>query len=248
MAHLCRALCLALSLGLAAPALADTSDVAAPSDEGFPGTLSINATYTSDYRFRGVSQTKESWAPQWGMDWSHESGLFVGMWGSRINFGGDEWVEQDIYAGFAGSVGRLSYDLSACYFYYPREGSLNYWEYIANTSLDLGFASLKLGGVYSPDYLNFLGDGYYVSTGLEIPLPLDLPYGVSLSLDGTIGLTKTEEVIFEDDDYVDWNIGLVLSLPRGLSLDLRYVDTDVDDVDDADRSFVAGLGVEWSFD
>jgi len=248
MIHRWFPLYVALALGFASPATADTADVAAAEDEGFPGSLSMNAGFFTDYAFRGVSQTKESYALQGGVDWSHDSGLFLGFWGSRVNFGSgdDSYMEQDFYGGYAGSLGALSYDIGVYYFYYPRNGALNYWEYAVNTGYDLGFASLKLGLLYSPDYLALVDDAIYVSTGFEYPLPIEMPYGLSLTLDANVGLTKAQDPIFSDDDYTDWNVGLIVGLPRGLSLDLRYVDTD-EDIDIADSRFIVGLGVGIDF-
>jgi uncharacterized protein (TIGR02001 family) len=244
------ALCIAVAL--CAPALAfadepsaDTPSVDAGEESGF-GSLTGNVAFVSDYAFRGVSQTRESYALQGGLNWSHESGVFLGFWGSRINFGGgdDSYMEQDYFAGYAGEVGPVAYDLSVWYFYYPRNGALNYYEYVANAGYDLGFASLKLGFLYSPDYLAAFDDAIYVSTGFEYPIPMEMPYGLSLTLDANVGLTKAQDPIFSDDDYADWNVGLTVGLPRGLNLSLRYVDTD-ESFDAADSRFIAGINLDF---
>jgi uncharacterized protein (TIGR02001 family) len=41
---------------------------------------SANVALTSDYVFRGVSQTDEDPAIQGGFDVSHDSGLYIGTW------------------------------------------------------------------------------------------------------------------------------------------------------------------------
>jgi len=229
------------ALTLAWPALAGDAPEPAP-DDWFPGEFSGNVTLISDYIFRGVSQTRESFALQAGIDWSHDSGIYAGVWGSSISFAEEDntFLEQDAYVGYAGEIGKFSYDLAAIFFYYPKENDFNYWEFALNTGYDLGFSAVSFGILWSPSYFGTLDDGIYVSTGVNVPFPIDIPYGFDLALDVTFGYTKTDEVIFTDDDYIDWSVGLVVGLPKGFSLDLRYHDTDVQQ-DIADARFVGGL-------
>ena len=67
-----------LLAGTAAPALAQDAD--APSAI----TISGNAAVTSDYRFRGLSFSDGDIAIQGGIDVAHESGFYIGTWGSSI--------------------------------------------------------------------------------------------------------------------------------------------------------------------
>ncbi len=233
------ALLCALTLGL--PATAEEAEPAP--DDWFPGEFSGNVTLTSDYVFRGVSQTRESFALQAGIDWTHETGLYLGVWGSSISFSqeDDSFLEQDAYIGFANSIGNFSYDISAIFYYYPKENDLNYWEFALNLGYDFEFAAVSLGTLYSPDYFGTLDHGWYTSAGVNIPIPVEIPYGFDLALDLTAGWTHTDEDIFaSDQNYWDWSVGLVVGLPKGFSLDLRYHDTD-EPIDIADSRFVGGL-------
>ena len=49
--------------------------------------VSANLGITSNYLFRGVTQTDGSTATQGGLDYEHASGLYVGGWGSNVDFG-----------------------------------------------------------------------------------------------------------------------------------------------------------------
>ena len=49
-------------------------------------TITGSATVVSDYRFRGFSQSNEEAAIQGGFTIGHDSGLYVGTWGSSIGF------------------------------------------------------------------------------------------------------------------------------------------------------------------
>src|SRR4051794_26622315 len=67
-------------------------------------TLSYNAGLATEYRFRGISQSRFDPALQGGMDLAHHSGLYVGTWASTIKWirdsGGDADAEIDVYGGF----------------------------------------------------------------------------------------------------------------------------------------------------
>ncbi|MBI1423739.1 MAG: hypothetical protein GC149_09770 [Gammaproteobacteria bacterium] len=74
-------------LGLAATAQAD---------------LTANAGVTTNYVFRGVTQTDDNPAIQGGIDYTHPSGFYAGAWGSNVKFpnAGGSALEYDLYAGF----------------------------------------------------------------------------------------------------------------------------------------------------
>jgi uncharacterized protein (TIGR02001 family) len=67
-------------------------------------TLSYNVGVVSDYRYRGISQSRLKPALQGGVDYARKSGLYVGTWASTIKWikdaGGDAPVELDIYGGY----------------------------------------------------------------------------------------------------------------------------------------------------
>ena len=61
--------------------------------------LSYNLGATSDYVFRGVSQTQEDPAIQGGIDATYGIG-YAGVWASNVDFGADDpTAEIDLYAG-----------------------------------------------------------------------------------------------------------------------------------------------------
>jgi len=67
--------------------------------EGLNGNFSL----TSDYRFRGISQTQNAAAIQGGVDYTHASGFYAGNWNSSISsqmYTNGSGMESDLYAGF----------------------------------------------------------------------------------------------------------------------------------------------------
>ena len=70
-------------------------------------TFTYNAALVSDYRYRGISQTRLQPALQGGADYTHDpSGLYAGTWLSTVKWtrdaGGGGDVEWDLYAGRRG--------------------------------------------------------------------------------------------------------------------------------------------------
>src|SRR6218665_470501 len=87
-----------------------------------PFAITGTAALVSDYRFRGVSQTDKEGAVQAGFTVTHESGLYVGTWGSNLSgwgtFGGSN-MELDIYGGYLAKLGDLSLDVGLTWYMYP---------------------------------------------------------------------------------------------------------------------------------
>ena len=109
----------ALTLAMATLGTAQAEDKK-PDDE-----VSFNAAVTSDYRYRGLSQTRLKPAVQGGADYTNNpTGLYLGTWLSTIKWtkdlGGNGDVEWDIYGGKRGEiVPGVSYDVGGLYYYYP---------------------------------------------------------------------------------------------------------------------------------
>lgn len=88
---------------------------------GVSGTV----TATSDYDFRGISQSATDVALQGSFDWAHDSGFFLGAWASNVDFsspGADfgEEVEVDLYTGFSQSFeSGASWNAGFVYYLYP---------------------------------------------------------------------------------------------------------------------------------
>ena len=112
-------------------------------EESIPGDFSTTIGFVSEYSFRGISQSDEHPALQGSVDWSHESGVYAGIWGSNVDFNdGDEAsVEADIYAGYSGELEGFTYDIGAIYYAYPG----------ADSDLDYDFVEAALSAGYDFD-------------------------------------------------------------------------------------------------
>lgn len=149
--------------------------------------LSYNVAIVSDYRYRGISQTRLDPALQAGADYTHTpTGLYAGTWISTITWtrdlGGSGDIEWDLYGGKRGELGAgVSYDVGALYYYYPDNGlatNANTGELYAQ--LGYGPAYVK----YSHSMTNLFGTPHSRSSGyLDIGASVDTGWnGVVLVL------------------------------------------------------------------
>ncbi len=202
--------------------------------------VSFNIGAFSDYVFRGVSQTDENPAIQGGADISY--GLFyAGVWASNVDFNSAAENEVDLYIGFKPSLGPIDFDLGVVTYIYPDEDTLNATEFKAVASHAFeGGASIALSYFYSPEYGKDGPTTNYVELGGSVPLTTVGP--VSLSAIGAFGNFSGDGAFV---DYTNWKVGVAGALENGVSLELSYTDTDLDNSPTADgRVF---LGVKFAF-
>jgi uncharacterized protein (TIGR02001 family) len=110
----------ALASAFALPVLAEDAPAAAPASP-----FSTNVSLTTNYLYRGISQTGAKPAVQGGFDYANANGLYIGAWGSSISWISDEGLgtnaglELDTYAGYKGTAGAVSYDVGFLRYNYP---------------------------------------------------------------------------------------------------------------------------------
>lgn len=190
--------------------------------------ISGNVALTTDYRFRGISQTNRDPAIQGGLDYAHESGLYIGTWASNVSFteGG---TEIDAYAGWGTDLNEnLALDLGVLYYAYPSDSDADYVELYAS----LGFFGATVGLNYSPEYTYDTGNYFYLYGAYSLPL------GEAFSLDLNLGLNQFEKdnldsflgAIGAGKSYIDYSIGVSTAV-AGVDLTLAYVGTDIDKSD-----------------
>lgn len=212
--------------GLAAPASAQDAKVA------------FNVGVTSDYVFRGYSQTNEDPAIQGGVDLTAGS-FYAGAWASNVDFGDDTDAEVDVYGGYRTEAGGFALDFGVIGYLYagePDGADYNYAEFKAAASRAVGPATFGAAVYYSPD---FFGAADKEATYAEVnaafsPAP-------KWTISGAVG----QQWLDVSDDYLTWNAGVGYALSDNLSADARYYDTDVDGVPAAEDRFVVGLKLTY---
>lgn len=198
-----------------------------------PVTVTGSAAFTSDYLFRGVSQTSNNAAVQAAMTFTHESGAYFSMWGSSIasGMGGSE---VDTLLGYSGKAGEVAYDVGFMRYNYPGLNDTNaafeadYNEFYASIST----MGAKVGFNYSPDYFNE-SDKFmylYASYGTEVA-----GVGVSASLgmnkfDSAAMMSQALGTTGKDDSYMDYKVAASKAI-AGVTIEGAYIGSDIDDME-----------------
>ena len=250
LAPLCGAAGLAL-LALAGPAAADGyeqySAPPPPVEEGRKFTYSFNLAGTSDYVFRGISQTDNDPTIQGGVDLGYGI-IYLGAWASGLDFGddpatsgSDAQVEIDWYGGvkptWNSPFGEMDLDFGVIYYTYPGANdfaaNLDYVELKAGYSWSPLHPKLTTGAIvyYSPDYFAETGSVWTIES--LAAFEFHKVHVFTPVINGLIGWQKGDSddgyfvnVNGNDDEYYYWNAGLALSVDN-ITFDFRYWDTNI---------------------
>ena len=186
-----------------------------------------NLGLTSDYRFRGISQTQNAPAVQGGVDYAHESGLYIGNWNSSVSsqmYTNGAGVESDLYAGFKKDVyNGLTIDVGSYNYFYPRATAAGTG---SNFDTYEAFAGVGYKDLVSAKYSQTLGNGYFGATNArgtsytQIDGKLPVPVVTNLALVAHFGRTNVAHSTASD--YNDINVGAVYTLPKEYDLSVKY--------------------------
>jgi len=226
--------------------LAQAAAPAAAPDFVVTGNFGI----TSDYRFRGISQTDGDPAFQGGFDLAHSSGLYVGTWGSNVSSwaagpGTSTKLEIDLYGGYKTTVGAIGVDIGAIAYMYPGSSTggascdddgvctLDQSDVNANTQeayigLSYGPVTFKTSYVLSKSYFASTGnDGGDASGTMYYDLTLSQEVAPKLVASIHAGYTdyKGKANTYADEgkfSYTDYNVGLAYDLGNGFTAAAKY--------------------------
>jgi uncharacterized protein (TIGR02001 family) len=178
--------------------------------------VSANVTFSSDYIWRGMTQT-DGPAMSGGFDFESENGFYAGIWGSNVNFNDGAGSELDYYFGYGFEVGNVGIDLGYVAFDYPQNSTgLDFEEIVIGLSMgDLGL-TFALGQDSAPDYTEIsytFGDvglsyGEYDDYGNNFGISYDFECG---TYDCGIGYSD-----FSDNGYGADEDALVFSISASL--------------------------------
>lgn len=206
------------------PVLALADETASP--------LTANVGVTSDYIFRGISQTAHEPAIQGGVDYTNPNGPYVGLWGSNVSWVKNAGIENnsslegDLYGGYRGKLGGFGYDVGAITYYYPGD-RITGMSSPNTTELYLGanwkFLSAKYSHVVSPNFIGWQGTNGENTRGsnyIEANANYDLGGGWGLL--GHVGHQRVEN--YTVASYSDYKLGISKDVGFG-TVSLAYSDT-----------------------
>lgn len=214
-------------LSAAAPALAAAVLPSLPAVSH--AELAFNAGVVSDYRYRGISQTRKKPAVQGGVDYSN-NGLYLGAWASNIKWiddlGGDANVEIDLYGGYKGSVIKdvLSYDVGVLTYQYPNNKLKPLGGANANTAeiygaLSYGPGTLKYSYAVTDTFGNVDSKGSYY---IDLSATFDLS-GVSVV--PHVGYQRISGPLSGPGSYTDYSLTVSKDF-SGVVLSGAFITTD----------------------
>jgi uncharacterized protein (TIGR02001 family) len=159
--------------------------------------LSGNIGVTSNYLWRGVTQSADLSAISGGLDYANESGFYVGTWASNIS-GGE--YELDLYGGFGSEYKGFGYDVGVISYEYPVSETYFREAYFNGT-----FSLLNFGVAYTfgsddddTDYFSSGDKYYYIGAEGEVK--------AGLSLGGKFGSYDFDDS--DAEDYTHFNVYL----------------------------------------
>ncbi len=177
--------------------------------------ITANVALTTDYVFRGVSQTNEAAAIQGGFDFTHASGFYAGLWGSNVSgtlYNGGT-LELDTYLGYATELGGIGVDVGVLRYNYR------------NASPSTNYEELYLGLSYGPVSLT-----YYRGVNLGNPRLGDyLDLSAEHELSGLFTVSAHVgwwNAVSGGQDYTDYKVAVSKDV-LGVGLELAYTDTDM---------------------
>lgn len=159
-----------LAAGLAT---AQTAAPAAPKAPEPDYTISYNLGVTSDYRYRGISQSRLKPAVQGGIDYAHKNGFYLGTWASTIRWikdagttnnvdAGATPFEFDLYGGYKFEAAKdLTLDFGALQYLYTGNKYINVPASTNANTLEF-YGALTYGvftAKYSRSQTNLFGTG-----------------------------------------------------------------------------------------
>ena len=213
-------------------------------------TTSGSVALTSDYKFRGITQTSNNAAIQGSLTASHDSGAYATVWGSSVDslVGGSE---MDFMLGYAGESSDISYDVGVMRYAYPGANSGNaggaepdYNEVYGSVAA----RGTKVGVAYSDDYFAETGKFGYVfaSYGTEVSgVGVSASVGYNYFFDDNNAAGKGLGAFLgnpavTDDAYIDYKVAVSKEV-KDIGFELAYIGTDLNEKD------AGGLNIDGSF-
>jgi uncharacterized protein (TIGR02001 family) len=178
-----------------------------------------NLGVTSDYVFRGYSQTSEDPAIFGGVDVTVGS-FYAGAWASNVDFGDDTDAEVDIYGGYRTEVSGFAVDVGVVGYLYvsqPAGADYDYAEFKAAASRAFGPVTLGAAVYWSPDFFGADEEATYVEANAAFSP------AAKWTVSGAVG----HQALDVNADYATWNAGVAYAVSDNVAIDVRYHDTDV---------------------
>jgi uncharacterized protein (TIGR02001 family) len=215
--------CLSAAALVAASSAARSADALDEAAVEHMFDVAFGVAVTSDYLYRGITQTDHGAAVQGYVEPS--LGIFYGgVWASNVSFGGDDDVEVDLYAGIRPEFDVFSFDLGYLHWFYLNDPASDGGELYAKAYATV-HDPLTVGAEL---YFNPADSSTYVEGNA------DLAFADNFGVSGALGH------VGGDVPYLTWNAGLYYLIGDWATLDFRYSDTNLSNADCATITELTG--------
>lgn len=210
--------------------------------------ITANVGASNNYIWRGLTQTENAPAVSGGIDFATENGFYIGTWASNVSYApGDVFsYEHDVYFGFSGEAGGISYDVGYLYYNYDKTAEFDFGEIYG--AIGFGAFSAQLNVLANTEADEGPGQDF----GFGKALYLSADYATEIR----DGLELGFHVGYHDGDfneafngvpgeYIDYNISLAKD---GFSFMISGTDLDdagPDGLDNDDIKFVVGYALDF---
>lgn len=157
---------------------------------------SANATVANNYLWRGLTQTVDEVMVSGGIDYADESGFYIGTWAANVSYAADDAYsyEHDVYFGFSGEAGDISYDIGYLYYNYNDAPEIDFSEIYGSIGIqDFSVTAYVMVHTEADEPAGYdfgFGSAYYLSAD----------YGFDLGNDWSMGL----HLGYHDGDFVEF--------------------------------------------
>lgn len=190
------------------------------------GTLNATASLTTNYVWRGVSQTQNRPAAQASITYSHPWGVYAGIWGSNVDFpdtrGKTATSEFDVYGGWKNTFSQLDdlgVDVGLLRYNYPNTHGIDWTEYYAG----LNYKIFDFYVNWSPNTFD-LHNGIYYSGGVSYDIPANYLWGIQgFGVGAHVGYYDLDDKT--GNSYWDWKLSVSKTLTDHFSASIDYTDT-----------------------
>lgn len=182
--------------------------------------IAWNLGATSDYVFRGYSQTGGDPAVFGGVDLT-VGGFYAGAWASNVDFGDSTDAEVDLYGGYRTEIAGFAVDVGGVGYLYvsqPTGADYDYAELKAAASRAIGSVTVGAAVYWSPDFFGADEEATYVEASAAFAP------AAQWTVSGAVG----HQSLDVNADYATWNAGVAYAFSDHVAIDVRYHDTDVD--------------------
>jgi uncharacterized protein (TIGR02001 family) len=189
-----------------------------------PGKFYPSVSLTSDYRYNGISYTGREPTAQASLHWLGPHGWYAGVWTSGVDFDdpGNTSIEGDVYLGHTVDFGRSCLGGEVLYTFFPDK---------AFRGPTYDFLQLKVRGSRSFEALTLGALAAWTPqasyrSGTAWRTAIDASYSLhpALKASATAGRRWVEVGV----DRTFWEAGVTATWKK-LALDVRYVDTNLDE-------------------